>query len=282
MGSRRARLVLPLAWNVLSCERRLSVRCSGLAGLMGLLCTAALVLGQAVPHSIRHRGFEDFRKGKLGNSGANLYVSQNGRVEVINKWDLNGDGYPDLLMSNDHDVYEAVDAFIYWGGPKGYTSLLPDLWKEMPLAQVLFDLTDRPGNITRLPAFGGGKSAIADLNRDGYLDIVFCNYIHNYPGVRTAYIYWGGTNGYTIFHRTELPTNWADGVAAADLNGDGYPDLVFANLGTEPGNEDFSPPTTNASFIYWGSATGFSPNRRTSLATRGARDVTVADLNKDG
>jgi len=249
---------------------------------MGLLCTGALVLAQAPPHSIRQRGFEDFRKGQLGNSGANLYVSQHGRVEVINKWDLNADSYPDLLMSNDHDVYEAVDAFIYWGGPKGYTSLLPDLWKEMPLAQVLFDLTDHPGNITRLPAFGGGKSAIADLNQDGYPDIIFCNYIHNYPGVRTAYIYWGSANGYTSSHRTELPTNWADGVAAADLNGDGYPDLVFANLGTEPGSEDFSPLTTNDSFIYWGSATGFSPDRRTSLATRGARDVAVADLNKDG
>ena len=71
-------------------------------------------------------------------------------------------------------------------------------------------------------------------------------------------------------------------MAAADLNGDGYPDLVFANQGTERGLENISPPTSSDSYIYWGSATGFSPDRRESLATKGARDVIVADLNRDG
>lgn len=253
-----------------------------LAGSIGLLGTGFLIPATDNAGSIRQEGFADFTKGQLGNSGANIYVSQKGRVEVINKWDLNGDGYPDLLMSNDHDVFEGVDALIYWGGPDGYQSLLPDLWKEMPLAQVLFDLMDHPPAVTRLPAFGGGKSAIADLDRDGYPDVIFCNYIHYYPGLRTAYIYWGGPNGYSITHRTELPTNWAAGVAAADLNGDGYPDLVFANEGTEQGLEDISPPTSKDSYIYWGSATGFSVERRSSLATKAAIDVTVADLNKDG
>lgn len=261
--------------------QRLRVSSWGIFGLMAVLCSATLVLAQNAS-SVQQHGFDDFSRGQLGNSGANLYVSRDGRIQVINKWDLNRDGYPDLLMSNDHDVYEAVDSLIYWGGAKGYTSILPDLWKEMPLAQVLFDVADHAGHITRLPSFGGGKSAIADLNRDGYPDIIFCNYIHNYPGVRTAYIYWGSADGYSVSHRTELPTNWADGVAAADLNGDGYPDLIFANQGTEPGSESTSPITSNDSFIYWGSATGFSPDRRTSLATKGARDVTVADLNHDG
>jgi len=218
-----------------------------LVSLMGLTCTATLVLAQADSSSIRQRGFEAFRLGQLGNSGANLYVSRAGRVEVINKWDLNEDGYPDLLMSNDHDQFEAVDAFIYWGGTQGFSSLLPPLWKEMPLAQVLFDLADHPPRVTRLPAFGGGKSAIADFNRDGYPDIVFCNYIHYYPGVRAAYVYWGGADGYSASRRTELPTTWADGVAAADLNGDGYPDLVFANEGTEQGLADISRPASGDS-----------------------------------
>ena len=47
--------------------------------------------------------------------GANLHVSRGGRVQVINRWDLNGDGFNDVLISNDHDVYETVDAFVYWG-----------------------------------------------------------------------------------------------------------------------------------------------------------------------
>ncbi len=230
----------------------------------------------------RHHGFKDFTLGEPGNSGANLYVSRKGHVQVINTWDLNGDGHNDVLISNDHNPLETVDALIYWGSDDGYTSLLPDLWSERPLAQVVFRLMDQQKFMTRLPSFGGGKSIIADLNGDGFPEIVFCNYIHNYPGLRTAYVYWGSREGFSPSKKTELPTHWAAGVAAADLNGDGYPDLVFANQGVEEGLSDISPDTGLESFIYWGSATGFDPQRRTLIQTRGAKDVTVADFNKDG
>src|ERR1700736_150075 len=110
----------------------------------------------------------------------------------------------------------------------------------MPFAQWAFDLVDHRAHLNRLPAFGGGRSVIGSLNNDVYPDIVFCNYIHNYPGLRNAYIYWGGPDGYKPANRTELPTNWAAGVAAADLNGDGYPELIFANQGSEAGLESIS------------------------------------------
>ena len=247
-----------------------------------LFACALLALPLLAQNSIRHATFRDFIPGTLGNSGANLYVSQKGRVQVINNWDINKDGYVDILVSNDHNVSETVDALVYWGSPGGYRSLLPDLWRERPLAQVTFGLMDQKSGVTRLPTFGGGKSVIADLNRDGYPEIVFCNYIHNYPGLRTAYVYWGGPDGYKPEHRTELPTNWASGVAAADLNGDGYPDLVFANQGVEPGLDNISPKTTLDAYIYWGSATGFVVGRRTLLAARGSTDVAIADINHDG
>ena len=170
---------------------------------------------------IHHATFRDFLHGTPGNSGANLYVSPHGRVQVINQWDINKDGYNDVLMGNTHETFEVVDALIYWGSDRGITSLLPPLWRERPLAEVAFGLMDHKAGVTRLPAFGGGRSLIADLNRDGYPEVVFCNYIHNYPGLRTAYIYWGGPAGYS--HKTELPTQWAPGVAAGDLNLDGYP-----------------------------------------------------------
>jgi hypothetical protein len=236
----------------------------------------------AEPGTIRQAGFEQFAKGTLGNAGANLYVSRSGRVQVINKWDLNRDGYNDVLISNDHDDFEIVDAFVYWGSDQGFRSLLPDLWERRPLAQVLFDLMDRKEGLTRLPAFGGGRSIIADLNRDGYPEIVFCNYIHNYPGVRTAYLYWGGPDGYSIKAKTELPTKWAAGVAAADLNGDGYPELVFANQGVEAGLESISRMTGLESYIYWGSATGFDSEHPTLVPSKGAVDVTIADVDHDG
>ncbi|PYV12943.1 MAG: hypothetical protein DMG07_15875, partial [Acidobacteria bacterium] len=247
-----------------------------------LALSAAVSSSDAIPESIRHSGFNDFIQGKPGNSGVNLYVSRNGRVQVINQWDLNQDGYVDVLINNDHDASEIVDALIYWGSERGFTSLLPELWSERPLSSVVFGLMDNKASVTRLPSAGGGRSVIADLNGDGYPEIVFCNYIHNYPGIRSAYVYWGGQGGYDTTRRIQLPTNWAAGVAAADLNGDGYPDLVFANEGVEPGLEAISSTTTHDAFIYWGGATGFDPARRTLLATRGASDVVVADINKDG
>ena len=143
-----------------------------------------------------------------------------------------------------------MDAFIYWGdAQQGYRSLLPDLWRSRPLAQVAFQLMDTEDHLTRLTSFGGGRSVVADLNRDGYPEIVFCNFIHNYPGLRTAYVYWGSANGYSTTNKTELPTNWASGVAAADLNADGYPELVFANRGVEPGSDKFTPHVEPVSYI---------------------------------
>ena len=232
--------------------------------------------------TVSHSSYEDFAQGTLGNSGANLYVSKSGRVQVVNQWDLNRDGHVDILISNDHDVFETVDAFIYWGDAQhGYRSLFPDLWQDRPLAQVAFQLMDNEGHLTRLPSFGGGRSVVADLNRDGYPEIVFCNFIHNYPGLRTAYVYWGSPDGYASANKTELPTNWASGVAAADLNGDGYPELVFANRGVEPGSDKFTPYVEPVSYIYWNNATGFRLDNRSELQTPGARDVAVGKLNGD-
>jgi hypothetical protein len=231
---------------------------------------------------VTHGSYEDLVQGTPGDSGANLYVSKNGNVQVVNQWDLNRDGHVDILISNDHDVFETVDAFIYWGDEqKGYRSLFPDLWRRRPLAQVAFQLMDNQDHITRLPAFGGGRSIVADLNRDGYPEVVFCNFIHNYPGLRTAYVYWGSSDGYAPSKRTELPTNWASGVAADDLNGDGYPELIFANRGVEPGSDKFTPYVEPVSYIYWNSATGFRLENRSDVRTPGARDVAAGRLNED-
>jgi hypothetical protein len=71
-------------------------------------------------------------------------------------------------------------------------------------------------------------------------------------------------------------------VAAADLNGDGYPELVFANQGVEAGLESISKKVGLESYIYWGSATGFDPEKPGLVPTLGAVDVAIADCNGDG
>ena len=65
----------------------------------------------AGPNAVtRHASFDDFVTGACGNSGANVYVSRKGHVQVINKWDLNKDGYVDVIIPNDHGMTEVADA----------------------------------------------------------------------------------------------------------------------------------------------------------------------------
>ena len=42
--------------------------------------------------------YEDFSKGSFGNGGQNIYVSAAGILQRIYNYDINNDGYPDLLF----------------------------------------------------------------------------------------------------------------------------------------------------------------------------------------
>src|SRR4051812_28691959 len=76
--------------------------------------------------SIVQSGFEGFRHGTFGDSGANTYVSAKGNISTIHRWDLNRDGELDLVFTQDHNHDYAPDAMVYYGGPDGPESLQPD------------------------------------------------------------------------------------------------------------------------------------------------------------
>lgn len=184
--------------------------------------------------------------------------------------DLNQDGCLDLVFSNycsgdspTNWQYE-IDSYIYWGGPNGYTT------------------THRLG----LPTQGASGNAVADLDEDGYLDIVFSNVgrgsgpFPNPVGVN-SYIYWGSNQGYTTTNRTEVPTSGSTGCSVADLDGDGYLDIVFSNyirMGTGP---VITYSFEIDSYVYWGNGTR-SYSDRAALPTRGAVANYVVDLDQDG
>ncbi|MCE5250514.1 VCBS repeat-containing protein [bacterium] len=230
---------------------------------------------------IRHHGFEDFSKGTFGDSGANIYVSKAGGIQLINRWDLNNDGFLDLLINQDHNSFETVDAFIYHGTKNGFHSLFPSAWKQLPAYKLFTKVNETKQYMDFLPTFGGGPCKVGDFNHDGYTDIVFVNIIHNYTYNTSAYLYLGSPEGFSVVHRQEIPTYYAQDVEAADLNRDGYPDLVFANYGYEWGKQRGYRHHLE-SYVYWGSPELYSKDRRISLPTVSATSCTAGDFDGDG
>jgi len=119
-----------------------------------------------------------------------------------------------------------------------------------------------------------GNLYSSDLNGDGVSELLFSNLAGS-----SSYLYWGqgapSSPSWNNSHRTELPSLGASGIAVADLNGDGRPDIVHGNFHGQ------------TSFIYWGQAGGiyglnYNVAASSTLPTLSAYSVGVADLNLDG
>ena len=256
----------------------------GLALLaLGLAPLPAMAAPNSDSVSIVQKGFEGLKHGSFADSGANMYVSAKGNLQTIHRWDLNRDGEIDLVFTQDHNHDYSPDAMIYWGGANGPESLLPELPQYRSAYTLLRQAEHALKKVTWLPSMGGGRCQIADLNNDGYLDIISGNMMHNFRQDMPAYIYWGSAQGFRESDRTILPAYIAAGIAVGDLNEDGLPDIVIANQGYERGFDvRFGPMINNlASFVYWGHPTGFDASRRLSLPTISASDVAVGDFNGD-
>ena len=99
---------------------------------------------------------------------------------------------------------------------------------------------------------------VADLNRDGKLDVVS----------GAGEIWFGdGTGGLT--HASILPV-YGNAVRVADLNHDGYPDLVFAEFGGEQLH------------VRLGSAAGYQAGVSYGVADEMGSDFVIADITADG
>lgn len=166
--------------------------------------------------------------------------------------DVNDDSHPDVIIANcaENAIDRDPGSYVYLGGPNGFAPK-PDLV---------------------VPTRHACGIAVADLNRDGYLDLIVCGF--QTPEV---VIYFGKASGFDFEYPQRLRIE-CDGVVydeqrrmcLADLNGDGWLDLVLSEV------------TKDRTFILWGGPDGFSFDRRQTLSVVRASCPEAADLTGSG
>lgn len=121
------------------------------------------------------------------------------------------------------------------------------------------------------------SAALADADGDGHLDVVVSN-----DSPDRKLVYRNDGKG----HFTEVGTfgdpNWSTRyVTLADLNGDGFPDIVAANREDFPDSEADKPHPPAPSFVCMNDRRGHFPNCQ-PLPTESATSIVAADLDGDG
>ena len=230
--------------------------CWAIGCLLHVFCLWIAAATSAEPIRFVDDRFVDFSEGTLDDGGHNLYVARNGSLRTINRFDLNSDGHLDVLFNCTHDTYQMLPATV---GTVG---------------------ADRRTHGSDLGFEGTQRAVLHDLNRDGYVDVVACpNPIGVHHDRRFVMIAWGGPNGWDSTRiNTPLPMNAAVMAEVADLNHDGWPDIVV--LGAHRWQPD--QPEGRIIRIYWGSETGFSVTERHDLGVASAIDLSAADFDGDG
>ncbi|MFJ9815780.1 FG-GAP-like repeat-containing protein [Streptomyces sp. NPDC101151] len=174
--------------------------------------------------------------------------------------DLNRDGYADLVVGTPDENAGSGTAVVVWGGRSGLSGAwtVPD---PAPSAHDDYGLSLAVGDYT-----GDGRAdlAVGSLGKD-------------------VWIFKGGfTKASGAASRFALQTvleagviHGAQGLAAADVNGDQVDDLVIS--GTDERTYD------DGQLVYTGSADAASPLTLQTFVHSGAwRTAAVGDLNKDG
>lgn len=191
--------------------------------------------------------------GAAGPSGERREYATLGADDVAMA-DLDGDGHAELIFASVSDgEARAVDSLVYRGTAEG-----PD--PEDPLA---------------LPGVGASAVTVEDVDGDGYPDLFLSN---RYTGegfslesyTLDSTLYWGGPAGLDTASPLALQTVGAADAAFADLDADGWTDLVVAS-GTIFVDE---------SRVYRGGPEGFAEAQ--TLPTAAPEGVTLADWNGDG
>ena len=224
---------------------------STVVGVLVLLFTCPLTAQTWIEDS-----FEHFADGRPDDAGQNLFVSRDGKVQTIHRFDLNQDGYLDLVFNSTHDNVTFIPATV---------------------ASVS---ADRQVSQSELAVMGSQRVAVDDLNKDGFPDLVFCpNRGGVQHGRRFVTIIWGGEDGWPA-HRCHgmLPVHDASRLAVCDFNADAWPDIAVlcgpAWLPDQPKGEIIR--------VFFGGKDGFLLSRRHDLGVADAIDLAAGEMRGDG
>jgi uncharacterized repeat protein (TIGR01451 family) len=208
--------------------------------------------------------------------------------------DLNADGYPDLAVANQYKVSVLIGngsgafaaAVSYDAGMFPYSVAIGDMNNDGKPDLAVAAAINGTSNVWILPGNGNGtfaagsgyqaasspeSLAIADLNRDGRLDVATANRLDNNVSVLLntgACSMNCGAFATGIAHDTNFGSN---STAIGDLNGDGKLDLAV-------GNED----SHNISVLLGDGTGGFAAAVNYGVGGTFPRTVAIGDLNRDG
>ena len=198
---------------------------------------------------------------KSGSSISNAVM-----IEVVKgqNRDINGDGYPDLVVSAPAYSSSAGAAYIYYGGPS-FLSSSPAITLTGAVGSVQF----------------GNSIVLGDFNGDGYADVTVGAFNLTDGNKNTVSYYPGGSQGVSTLPTVTLSSpagslntfGWS--LAAGDINGDGYVDLAVGDY------------DNGAVSIYNGGNSGITSNPSTSINNpavnnRFGYSMDLGDLNGDG
>jgi hypothetical protein len=201
--------------------------------------------------------------------------------------DFNGDGFADLAVgapdyTSSEDSTEQGAVFIYDGSKTGlhYTG-------------TVIKGPDNPDDDNEL----GMSLAAGDVNDDGFGDLAVGNPGPEGGGDGMGYVlvFFGAGGGLVETNRVAVGSanpveegNFGQSVAIADVNGDGFKDVVVGEPGGGAPLGDDSTVTAGDIQVFYGTATGIGPKHTTFVGTKFSASgslgssLAAGDLNHDG